>query len=73
MKRNNIRNTQETNTRLVNRPEKDSSNSRLLGSLWALILEASQAISKGNATLGWNEKTRVYIIKYFTMLELLEK
>lgn len=45
LKQNNIRDTWDTNTRLLNREghEKDSFNSRFLGSLQVLILETNRS------------------------------
>lgn len=73
LEQNSIRNTWETNMRLeTGRATRDSFNSRFLGSLWILTLDTSQSVSKGNPTLGWNEKNHS-LRYYLTMLELLKK
>lgn len=84
LKQNNIRDTWDTNTRLLNREghEKDSFNSRFLGSLQVLILETNRSQWKpqnhsvhlqriSNSWVEW--ETSHCLHYYFIMLELLKK
>lgn len=84
LKQNNIRDTWETNMRLLNREghERDSFNSRFLGSLQVLILEINGSQWKprnhsvhlqriSNSWVEW--ETSHCLHYYFIMLELLKK